>query len=138
MVDSISEDKSKKRKRRTQASKLATIIDMKLKGCGNTLIADTVDMPISTVQSMITRFKPVFAEIENVGEYRGSKADLLAAAQVATLKSALSGNKLAKAGFLSTLQGFDILNKAERLETGKSTENHAHSFGKLVITDGEK
>ena len=131
--------KEKKKKRQSQASKHALIIDMKLKGCGAPTIADAVNMPIGTVQSIIARFKPVFSEIENIGEYRASKADLLSAGQLAALKSALSGNKLAKAGFLSTLQGFDILNKAERLENNQSTENHSHAiFGKLTIAESDK
>lgn len=117
-------------------SKRLKVIEMTVKGISPAEIGRAIAMPESTVKDIIKRFQPVFNELENASDYRKVKSDILAAGQLAALKSAFSGNKLAKAGFLSTLQGFEILNKAERLESGQSTENHAHSFlGKLSIAD---
>jgi hypothetical protein len=87
-----------------------------------------------TINSIVERFSKVFEHLNNVDRFRTKKTDFLAAGQMAALESAFSGRKMQKAGFLSTLQGFDILNKAERLENGDSTENVRHSFlGKLEI-----
>lgn len=122
-----------KKTRQSQAAKHAAIIDLRMRGNSTSTIADAVALPLGTVKSILARFKPIFQELEQVTDYRTTKADLLAAGQLAALKSAMSGNKLEKAGFLSTLQGFEILNKAERLENNQSTENHAHLHGKLSL-----
>jgi hypothetical protein len=114
----------------------AEIIEHRLRGLKETDIQRVVGCSQSTVNRTITKFKKVFKELENVEDYKTVKADLLSAAQIAALESAFSGNKLNKAGFLSTLQGFDILNKAERLERGQSTENLAHShFGRVELVN---
>ena len=106
---------------------------MHLKDFQASEIAEVVKMPESTVKDILERFKPIFKSLERVNDYRRTKTDLLAAGQLMALESAMSGNKLEKAGFLSTLQGFEILNKAERLENNQSTENHAHLHGKLSL-----
>lgn len=125
---------SPKNKRQSQAAKHATIVDMKTRGFGTNAIAEAVNMPVGTVKSIIHRFKPIFQELENVGDYRNIKAELLSAGQLAALKSAMSPAKVAKAGYLSTLQGFEILNKAERLENNQSTENISNQhFGKVTL-----
>lgn len=129
--------KTPKRKQRWSKNKrISKVLELAAKDVSKKDIADNVGLARSTVESILEQFAPVFQELKNVREYRQGKNDLLAAGQLAALKSAFSGNKLNKAGFLSTLQGFEILNKAERLESGQSTENHAHSFlGKLSIAD---
>lgn len=85
-------------------------------------------------QRITRKYFPILAQLEEVQEFRSTKADILSAAQIIVLKSALSPEKLAKSGFLQLCQGFEILNKAERLELGKSSENVAHSiFGQVNI-----
>ena len=85
--------------------------------------------------SLSRKYFPLLAQLEDVQLYRIHKSEILSAAQKLILKYALSESKLQKAGFLQLCQGFEILNKAERLEAGKSTENIAHKFGNLPIQD---
>jgi len=114
--------------------KIVRVIELATKNLDNLTIGKAVDLPESTVRSILKRFEPVFTELANVRDYREGKADILAAGQIAALKSAFSGNKLEKSSFLSTLMGYEILNKSERLDLGKSTENHAHSvFGRVNV-----
>jgi hypothetical protein len=101
----------------------ARILDLTVKGLGATATATATGCSVSTVNAVLRRFAPVLKALGEVEDYRGAKADILDAAQISVLESAFSGNKLKKAGFLSTLQGFEILNKAGRLEKGQSTEN---------------
>lgn len=122
-------------KRVQRDRKIVRVIELATKNIDNQTIGKAVDLPESTVRSILKRFEPVFTELANVRDFREGKADILAAGQIASLKSAFSGNKLDKSSFLSTLMGFEILNKAERLDLGKSTENHAHTiFGKVSVT----
>ena len=73
--------------------------------------------------------------IEDLTTYRSLKADILEAAQIQILKYALSPAKLEKSGFLQLCQGFEILNKALRLDAGLSTENiSTRTFGSISLT----
>lgn len=120
-----------------RAERDVKIVELKLQNNTQQEIAKLLDIPQSTVSATIERFKPAFKNVDRINDFRSVKSDLLSAAQLCALESAMSPTKLAKAGFLSTLQGFDILNKAERLESGKSTENFAHSvFGRIQLTSG--
>lgn len=110
----------------TSEAKKFKIIEMAAKDFSQHDIAKAVGVPRTTVRDIIKKFGKVFKALDRVGDYRNSKADLLAAAQLTALESAMSDGKLKKAGFLGTLKGYEILNKAERLELGKSTENHQH------------
>lgn len=119
---------------RSKSYKKAKALDLAAKGLPISDIAKAVELPKSTVRDLITKFSPVFKKLPDVRQYRDIKADILAASQLAALESAFSGNKLAKASFASTLTGFEILNKAERLDRGESTDNVATKFtGTLAI-----
>jgi len=86
------------------------------------------------------KYFPVLSGIEDVQLFRIHKSEILSAAQKLVLKHALSEEKLKKATFLQLVQGFEILNKAERLENNLSTENVSMKFSKSVpgkiINDG--
>ena len=111
----------------------ARIIELLTKDVPQEEIAALLDISQRTVSRVKQDFAKVFRALPRVADYRNTKSDLLAAGQLAALESAFSGKKLDKAGFLSTLQGFEILNKAERLETGQSTEISEHRvFGAIV------
>lgn len=131
--------KKKKVSHEVQNRRKAKVVDLALSGMLPDEIAKITGLTRSQTRDIIEKFEPIFKRLPDVDAYRSKKADLLAAGQLAVLESALSGNKLAKAGFLPTLQGFDILNKAERLDRDQSTENVAHKiFGKVTIGDGNK
>lgn len=116
------------------AEKHAQIMQMHAANLSNEVIAAKTGMSHHSVRAILKKFENVFKEIENVRDFRTVKAELLAASQLTVLKSAMNPAKLQKASFLSTLSGFEILNKAERLETGKSTENIAHR-GRISLGD---
>ncbi len=107
--------------------KFNQIIELASKNLPASTIAKAVELPVRTVQNYVSKFKKVFKELENVEDYRNAKSDLLDAAQLTVLKNALSDKKLKKASFMSLAQGFEIFNKAGRLEKGLSTDNHAVS-----------
>jgi hypothetical protein len=118
--------KGERKKRRSLSAKTAAIVDLTVKGNSPSVIAEIVDLPRQTVADIVKRFEPIFKELRGVADYRTVKSDILAAGQIAALKSAMSPKKLEKSSFLSSLQGFEILNKAERLDSGQATENVAH------------
>lgn len=130
-------DKRLKTRRPKKDTIRAKILQLYSKGVKVADISKVVNVPDSTVRDVLNKFKPFLNELGNIEEFRDNKAELLAAGQLAALKSAFTGGKLRKASFLSTLRGYEILNKSERLENGESTENHAH-LGKFQITHGEK
>lgn len=116
----------------------AEVITLAVQGLPQEAIANTVGIGQASVCLIKQRYSKLFKTLPNIQDYRSIKSDILAAGQIAALENAFSPAKLAKASFISSIQGFDILNKAERLETGKSTENVAHSFfGRVEVTKNE-
>lgn len=126
-----------KDKKMSQAARHAAIIDLTHRGNAPSMVAAALSMPVGTVKSIIKRFKPIFKELEAVEDYRSVKADLLSAAQLSALKSAMSPSKLRKSSFLATIQGFKILNNAERLENDQSTANVSMRIGRAKVVDDD-
>lgn len=81
------------------------------------------------------KYFPVLQQLQEVQEFRTLKEDILTAGQIAVLKTALSEKKLEKASFYQLIQGFEILNKIERLETNKSTSNIAINLGNIGVEE---
>lgn len=85
-------------------------------------------------QALGRKYFPFLSQLEDVQSYRTHKSEILSSAQIKILKFALSEEKMKKASFIALCQGFEILNKAERLELGKSTENiNNRHFGTLQL-----
>lgn len=122
-------------RRMSPERKRARIVELAAQEIPLSDIARIVGMPKSTVKATIDRFKPVFTALDRVEEFNQVKADILSAAQLVALESAMSPRKLAKASFLASITGAEKLHKMERLERGKSTENIAHGFGRLPTDD---
>lgn len=115
--------------------KTAKILELNQKNIPTAAIARVVCMNESTVKYTIKKYSKVFKELENVQDYRNIKTDIIDAAQLAVLKSGLTDKKLEKASLISSMQAFEILNKAGRLERGLSTENQAVSqFVRVHLT----
>lgn len=124
-----------KRTYKTKHKIAAEVLDLHARDLSIADISRAMELPRPQVRSIIDKFKPVLDGLPHVNEYRTRKADIIDAAAIAVLESAFSGRKLEKAGFLSTLQGFEILNKAGRLEANLSTDNVAHRFtGRLELS----
>ena len=117
-------------------SRDVAILEMKAADVPESMIMQKLGVSVQTVRDVKKAYEKVFKNISRVESYRKIKGDILAAAQLTALESAMSPEKLAKASFNSTLAGFEILNKAERLNDNKSTENIEHQiFGKIALTD---
>lgn len=90
-----------------------------------------VSIPFNT---FARKYFPILSQLEDIQLYRIHKSEILSGAQKTILKFALSEEKLKKATFLQLCQGFEILNKAERLERNLSSENVSHRlFGSLEL-----
>jgi len=121
---------------KSRTYKKARAVEMAAMGLPVSEIVKATGLPRTTTRALISKFAPLFKKLPDVADYRTVKADILSAGQLAALESAFSGNKLAKASFASTLAGFEILNKAERLENNQSTENiSSRTVGKLEISN---
>lgn len=129
------------KRRKTQEKKKIQILELHAKEVPVNLIAEAVQLSVTSVRGVLSKFEGVFKNLDKVDDYRKAKADILSASQLTVLESALSERKIDKASFLSLIQGAEIMNKMERLDLGKSTENHAHQvFGKInvgTVTDDE-
>lgn len=90
----------------------------------------------NSFQTFARKHYPILFQLEDIQAYRTSKAEVLSAAQMLVLKYALSPAKLEKATFLQLCQGFEILNKAERLDSQLSTENVSVKIGTMAISEG--
>lgn len=106
---------------------------------------DATSVPLyanrSAYQALTKKYFPILGQIHDVQSFRLLKSDILSSSQITVLKYALSPKKLEKASFLQLCQGFEILNKAERLDTGQTTENIGNMlFGKVRVEhfDGTK
>lgn len=111
----------------------AQVISLSIQGLNHTQISRATGMPATSVKDVLKKFSSVFKSIEKLDDFRQVKSDLIEAAEIQVLESALTPKKLEKASFLATITGLEKLHKIERLERGKSTENIAHGFGKLPI-----
>lgn len=135
VVPTSEESRSERTKRGIRSAsperKRAKIVELAAQQVALSDIARIVGMPKSTVKDTIARFKPVFKALDRVDDFNQVKADILSAAQLVALESAMNPRKLAKASFLATVTGAEKLHKMERLERGKSTENIAHGFSNL-------
>ncbi len=112
----------------------AKILEMHVANEPITAIMRETGIPRLSINAVLAEFKPVFTKIEQVAKYRAAKEEILAAGQLQALETAFSPQKLKKASFLHAIRGFEALNKAERLEAGLSTDNHATHITTHKIT----
>lgn len=112
-------------KKLSQGELAAMVIDY-ARGIEQREIAQKFGVSDAAVSQVLDKFKPAFAELHNVEEYRKAKASILDSLQLQTLKSMASPEKHASAHLGHLSQAFDILNKHGRLERGESTSNVAN------------
>lgn len=104
------------------------IMELKARKIPHEEIARSVNTTLPAVNKLIERFGGVFAELENVKDFREARQDLIDAAQLKTLKSLVDPSKHADASLNQVAYAFDVLYKSNRLEAGKSTQNTAIQF----------
>jgi len=116
---------------------LATVVLDYARGMQQGEIARKMGVSDSAVSLILDKFKPAFAELHNVEEYRKAKADILDSVQLQTLKSMSDPEKQASANLGHLANAFDVLNKHARLERGLSTQNVATQSVTISLTPGE-
>ena len=71
-------------------------------------------------------------DMTTIRAYQQNKGDLISAKANAVLEG-IDGKKIAKAGLRDSVTAFNVLNNAERLEQGKSTQNiEIHTLNKSI------
>lgn len=120
----------------TQGELAMVVLDF-TRGMPQGEIARKMGVSDSAVSLILDKFKPAFAELHNVEEYRKAKADILDSVQLQTLKSMACPDKQASANLGHLANAFDVLNKHARLERGLSTQNVATQTVSIALTPGE-
>jgi len=77
----------------------------------------------SAISLILDKFKPAFAELANVEEYRKARTELLESVQLQTLKSIACPDRQASANISQLAVALDVISKNARLERGLSTAN---------------
>jgi transcriptional regulator with XRE-family HTH domain len=113
---------AKRAPKKLTQGELATVVLDFARGVEQNEIAKKMGLSESGVSQIIEKFKPAFAEIENVEEYRKAKASLIDSVSLATLKG-LNPAKMEAAPLRDLGYLYDIMNKHSRLERGQSTSN---------------
>lgn len=113
------------------------IVTLAKKGLKKSEIAKAVGITPGTVNQVLSKFRPVFEELENVQEYSQARKELLNAAELTLLKSTVDPLAIAKAPLGNRAYAFKQIHDARRLEEGKSTQNiESHTrFTKVNLSD---
>lgn len=138
IITPVIDKQSKFRKRISNTARDATILSLAAKNISPHKISKIVDLDHEQVSVIINKFKPVFKELDNIQDYRKIKTDLLSAAQLTFLRTALSDSKVRQMGSYKCIQAFNALNNAERLERNLSTANvgsAAPTIGSISINN---
>lgn len=102
---------------------LATVVLDFARGVEQRQIATKMGVSESAISLIVDKFKPAFAEMHNVEEYRKVKGQILDSVALATLKHISNPDKLEQAPLRDLGYTFDIVGKHSRLEAGLSTQN---------------
>ncbi len=102
---------------------LATVVLDYARGVKQAEIAAKFGVSEAAVSTVLDKFKPAFAELQNVESYRRAKSDLLDSAGLAILKEIVNPSKIEQADIRALACSYDIVNKHGRLERGESTSN---------------
>lgn len=108
---------------RLTQGELATVVLDYARGVKQSEIAKKFGVSEASVSMILEKFRPAFAELQNVEEYRKAKSDLLDSAGLAILKEIVNPSKIEAADIRALSCSFDIVNKHSRLERGESTSN---------------
>lgn len=130
----ISEASKRKPRQKLDDKQIAYIVEQHLKGQRNIQIAREMNISRSAITAVLKKFEPVFKELPNVPDFQAIKADVIDAATLKALKSAVSQEKHDEARLGEVAKMLDVLYKAGRLERGQSTSNVATSFVSLTPT----
>lgn len=119
---------------RLTQGELATVVLDYARGVRQNQIAKKFGVSESSISLILEKFKPAFAELHNVEEYRKAKSDLLDSTGLAILKEISNPLKIEQADIRALSCSFDIVNKHSRLERGESTSNVATQTVSLSVS----
>jgi len=128
---------AKRSAKRLTQNELATVVLDYTRGTPQHEIASKFGVSESAVSLILEKFKPAFAELGNVEEYRKAKADLLDSTSLAVLKEIANPSKILESDLRTLSVSYDVLNKHARLERGLSTQNVATQSVSITLTPGE-
>lgn len=100
-------------------------------------IAKKFGISDASVSMILAQFKPFFAELGNVEEYRRVKSDIIDSASLSVLKELSNPSKIAESPLRELSYTYDVLNKHSRLERNLSTSNVATQTVSISLTPGE-
>lgn len=116
-------------------SQKAEVLSLKARGVSNRTISIQFGMREQSLNKFMRQYEGLFAEMQNIGQYRDLRADLLGAAHSRMLKFATKEKKLDEAPLGQLATAMDKLYKQERLERGLSTDNQSSkSYSEIVHT----
>lgn len=114
---------AKRSAKKLTQNELATVVLDYARGTPQHEIAGKFGVSESAVSLILEKFKPAFAELGNVEEYRKAKADLLDSTSLAVLKEISNPSKILDSDLRALSFSYDVLNKHSRLERNLSTSN---------------
>lgn len=106
----------------TQGELASVVLDY-ARGVNQNQIAQKFGVSESAISLIVEKFKPAFAEMQNVEEYRKVKGQILDSVALATLKEISNPDRLGQAPLRDLSYTFDTVAKHSRLEAGLSTQN---------------
>jgi len=116
---------------------LATVVLDYARGVKQAEIASKFGVSEAAVSTVLDKFKPAFAELQNVESYRKAKSDLLDSAGLVILKEIVNPTKIEAADIRALACSYDIVNKHGRLERGESTSNVAQQTVTVTVELGD-
>lgn len=115
----------------------AKVLDLAARGMNQIDIAKATGLSKQGVSKLLAEFKDVFAELQNVDNYRSVRGELLDAAELMALKSAVDREKHDKAGLQHVAYTLRQLHDMRRLHNNLSTSNTlSQSISIAVNPDG--
>lgn len=127
----------RKIRRKATRKQIAQIIDRAARGVPMTEIAQTIGVTQPCVQQILDEFTPIFRELPNLEKFRTIRADVLDAASLTCLRSAMRAaeNPDHPPALHHAAGAFERFYRASRLERGLSTDNKSvHSDSHLSVS----
>ena len=115
----------------------AKVLDLATKGVSQVDIAAVTGVTPAAVNKILAEFKPLFTELENVDKYRSVRGDLLDAAELMALKSAVNEKKHDQAQLQHVAYTLRQLHDMRRLHNNLSTANTQSQSVQVSIDLGD-
>jgi predicted transcriptional regulator len=112
----------------------AKVLDLAAKGVNQRDIASATGISAAAVNKILADFKPLFTELDNVERYRSVRGELLDAAELMALKSAVDVEKHDQAQLQHVAYTLRQLHDMRRLHSNLSTSNVAVHTVQIEIT----